>query len=113
MISLAIASVGKKPRQTLTSKKPQTRETDTVFRFVTTTPSSSVVSRLPLQLQKPPQLQNPLNKQAMAFLRLVTVAARPALRTSATIAPRILPARIAVRNYSEAHEESFEEFTAR
>jgi len=52
----------------------------------------------------------------MAFLRLVA-AARPALRTSAArsaaIAPPALTARIAVRNYSDAHEESFEEFTAR
>ncbi|KAF8537049.1 cytochrome c oxidase, subunit VA/VI [Trichophaea hybrida] len=50
----------------------------------------------------------------MAFLR-IAAAARPAVRTSATrtIAPRIIAARMGVRNYSDAHEESFEEFTAR
>jgi len=50
----------------------------------------------------------------MAFLR-ITAAARPAIRTSATrtVAPRIIAARMGVRNYSDAHEESFEEFTAR
>ncbi|KAI5780903.1 cytochrome c oxidase subunit VA-domain-containing protein [Geopyxis carbonaria] len=53
----------------------------------------------------------------MAFLRIATIAARPVLRTSATraatIAPRVLPTRMGVRAYSDAHEETFEEFTAR
>ncbi|KAF8253114.1 COX5A-domain-containing protein [Wilcoxina mikolae CBS 423.85] len=50
----------------------------------------------------------------MVFLR-IAAAARPAVRTSATrtVAPRIIAARMGVRNYSDAHEESFEEFTAR
>jgi len=48
----------------------------------------------------------------MAFLRIAS-AARPALRTSVT-RTLAMPARMAVRNYSDAHaEESFEEFTAR
>ncbi|KAI5816900.1 cytochrome c oxidase subunit VA-domain-containing protein, partial [Pyronema omphalodes] len=46
----------------------------------------------------------------MAFLR-IAAAARPVLRTSVTRA--VAPRFVAVRNYSDSHEESFEEFTAR
>lgn len=59
--------------------------------------------------------QSPLSP--MAFLRLATIAARPAVRASALrLAPRALPASMSmgVRAYSDAHaEETFEEFTAR
>ncbi|CCX06199.1 cytochrome c oxidase subunit VA-domain-containing protein [Pyronema domesticum] len=46
----------------------------------------------------------------MVFLR-IAAAARPVLRTSVTRA--VAPRFVAVRNYSDSHEESFEEFTAR
>ncbi|KAI5838128.1 cytochrome c oxidase subunit VA-domain-containing protein [Morchella snyderi] len=53
-----------------------------------------------------------------SFLRIASSAARPILRTSTTQVPRVVVPTVAskasaIRFYSDSHEESFEEFTAR
>ena len=58
--------------------------------------------------------QPPATAAGMPLVRIAAAAARPALRSSATrAAPRVLAARVAVRKYSDAHEETFEEFSER
>jgi cytochrome c oxidase subunit 5a len=52
-----------------------------------------------------------------SFLRIASSAARPILRTSTqvprVVVPTVASKASAIRFYSDSHEESFEEFTAR